>query len=71
MLNALAPSLELATNEVDRVRNRRRSFIYPIIIGVISLAFGLVTRDGYFLIAGYVVSLGMLYAVLSLVQAAT
>ncbi|WP_147109949.1 exopolysaccharide biosynthesis protein [Tateyamaria sp. syn59] len=35
------------------------------------LAFGLVTRDGYFLIAGYLVSLGMLYAVLTLVQAAT
>ena len=35
------------------------------------LAFGLLTRDGYFLIAGYVVSLGILYVGVSLFQAAT
>ncbi|MBY5933481.1 exopolysaccharide biosynthesis protein [Tateyamaria omphalii] len=35
------------------------------------LAFGLVTRDGYFLLAGYAVTFGILYAGIFLVQAAT
>ncbi|MEM8655283.1 MAG: exopolysaccharide biosynthesis protein [Pseudomonadota bacterium] len=35
------------------------------------LAFGLLTRDGYFLIAGYAVACGIGVALISLVQAAT
>ncbi|KIC49725.1 exopolysaccharide biosynthesis protein [Tateyamaria sp. ANG-S1] len=35
------------------------------------LAFGLVTRDGYFMLAGYAVTFGILYAAIFLFQAAT
>lgn len=47
-------------------------FITSFGAGAVALmAFGLLTQDGYFLIAGYAVSLGILATVLSVVQAAT